>query len=980
MKQHWTKLELVDYWTLSLREREYIDKKNNKFKLAVAIKIRYFDQYGYFPNAGSDIPLIILEYVANQLGVEINEIDQYNWQTRSSQIHNQEIRAYYGFSKFKDSDLVLIEKLVEDKFTKESLSVNIVIGEVYKLLKNKKIEPPSIQETYKYVNNIYLKCEQHFFDKSFDAIKIHKEDNLLKLGQLLNIGEDNQTILNNIRATVGKVSTSTIVKELEKLSYIESTGILNNLHYEGIPRKLLKKYHDKVLVLAPSFLVRMKESNESKFYTLLACFCKYRGAKIIDNLVDIFTRKFHKIQNLAKERVKEELWQYYTDTNKDNLFYQMVDISLKNPDGIIKDKIYSGVGGKEKLEQNKQAQKSSRRLARELEYKNLSSLYNHHYRKYFLLILRHFSLYNHVDSKVKEVVKLILDNAGDKEFQGEYYPSSHAIIVTELLSKANLEIIQNTDGKFNRLYYELVILDLLVDNLRCKNIWVKGSYKYSDPNKNLPQDFKRNPSFYYDMLSLTSDKDVVIQNIKSKMVSSIRAFNLSITKDEEVTIGVKKGKPHIFLTPYKAQDEPVNIRDLKQEVASLWPNISLLDILKETDLRIGLTTELIDMVDKTSIPHDLLRQRLLLCIFAIATNTEFKKVCIGVDGSDAADLSYVRKRFLTPEAMRYMIAKLVNNILSIRNKDVWGELNCSFASDSTKFASLEQNLMSEYHIRYQGTGILAYWHVDRKALCISSQIIRCSTSEIAAMLAGIINHASNAKVKNHSTDTHGQSLIAFAFAYLLGINLRPRIKGLGRIKLNKVDANMSKADYINLQEVMDRPISWPLIGDSYDEMVKHAAALFVGTAEVEVILKRFIIENSKNPLYQALLELGRAIRATYLCDYLSSKDLRIEVEEVLNVIENWNSGNNFIFFGKRGIISSNDDIDQELSILGLHLLQSSLTYINTLMMQQILKTDEWLNRLTATDKRAINPLFYNHINQYGIYKLDMNARLTIEED
>ena len=153
MKQHWTKLELVDYWTLSLREREYIDKKNNKFKLAVAIKIRYFDQYGYFPNAGSDIPLIILEYVANQLGVEINEIDQYNWQTRSSQIHNQEIRAYYGFSKFKDSDLVLIEKLVEDKFTKESLSLNIVIGEVYKLLKNKRIEPPSIQETYKYVNN-----------------------------------------------------------------------------------------------------------------------------------------------------------------------------------------------------------------------------------------------------------------------------------------------------------------------------------------------------------------------------------------------------------------------------------------------------------------------------------------------------------------------------------------------------------------------------------------------------------------------------------------------------------------------------------------------------------------------------------------------------------------------------------------------------------------------------------------------------------
>ena len=974
MKQHWTKLALVDYWTLSIREKEYINKKNNK--LAVATKIRYFDQQGYFPNSGSDIPFTILEYVAKQLGVSINEIDQYGWQTRASQIHNQEIREYYGFSKFKDSDLGLVKKLVEDKFTKEALSVNLIIEKVYKLLKNSKIEPPSKQETYKHVNNIDNKCEQQFFDKCFDAIDSSKQANILKL---LDIGDDNQTILSNIRGTTGKVSSSTITEELAKLSHIESTSILNNLHYEKISRKILKKYHDKVLVLAPSFLLRIQESNESKFYTLLSCFCKYRGAKIIDNLVDIFIRKFHKIQNLAKERAKEELWQYYTDLDKDNLLYQMIDISLKNPDGIIKEKIYSGVGGKEKLEQSKQLQKSSRRLARELEYKHLGSLYNHHYRKYFLSILGHFNLHNHVDSKITQAVKLILDNLENKAFQQEYYPSNNAIIVTELLSKANLEIIKNAEGEFNRIYYELSILDQLANNLSCKNIWVEGAYKYTDPDKNLPQDFKQNTGFYYDMLSLTRDKDVALQNIKSIMLASIRAFNSSITGDDEVKIGVKKGKPHIFLTPYKAQDEPINIKELKQEVACAWPNISLLDILKETDLRIGLTTELINMVDKTSIPHDLLRQRLLLCIFAIATNTEFKKISIGVDGTDADDLSYVRKRFLTPEAMRYIIAKLVNTILSIRNKEIWGELNCSFASDSTKFASLEQNLMSEYHIRYQGSGILAYWHVDRKALCISSQIIRCSTSEIAAMLAGIINHASNAKVKNHSTDTHGQSLIAFAFAHLLGINLRPRIKGLGRIKLNKIDANMSQADYVNLQDVMDRPINWSLISEYYDEMVKHAAALFVGTAEVEVILKRFITENSKNPLYQALLELGRAIRTTYLCDYLSSKELRIEVEEVLNVIENWNSGNNFIFFGKRGIISSNDDIEQELSILGLHLQQSSLTYINTLMIQQILKKEEWLDKLTIEDKRAITPLFYNHINQYGLYKLDMNERLVIEE-
>ena len=134
----------------------------------------------------------------------------------------------------------------------------------------------------------------------------------------------------------------------------------------------------------------------------------------------------------------------------------------------------------------------------------------------------------------------------------------------------------------------------------------------------------------------------------------------------------------------------------------------------------------------------------------------------------------------------------------------------------------------------------------------------------------------------------------------------------------------------------------------------------------------------QSPLYKAILELGRAARTIYICKYLISEELRIEVEEALNVIENWHSGNHFIFFGKRGVVSSNNPVDQELSILALHLLQSSLVYINTLMIQQVLKKPIWSNKLTIEDKRALTPLFYNHINQYGLYSLDMNKRINIE--
>jgi TnpA family transposase len=142
--------------------------------------------------------------------------------------------------------------------------------------------------------------------------------------------------------------------------------------------------------------------------------------------------------------------------------------------------------------------------------------------------------------------------------------------------------------------------------------------------------------------------------------------------------------------------------------------------------------------------------------------------------------------------------------------------------------------------------------------------------------------------------------------------------------------------YPNLQPVLTRPINWELIRRQYDQMIKYATAIRLGTAETEPILRRFTRENLKHPTYQALLELGRALRTVFLCEYLHRETLRREINEGLNVIELWNDVNDFILFGKGGEIVTNRRESQELAILCLHLLQNCLVYINTLMVQQVL--------------------------------------------
>lgn len=272
---------------------------------------------------------------------------------------------------------------------------------------------------------------------------------------------------------------------------------------------------------------------------------------------------------------------------------------------------------------------------------------------------------------------------------------------------------------------------------------------------------------------------------------------------------------------------------------------------------------------------------------------------------------------------------------------------------------------------------MIYWHVEKNPACIYSQFKQCSSSEVSAMIEVLLKHCTDMEIEKNFVASHGQSEVAFAFCNLLGFNLMPRLKPIHSQKLYRPDIGMSDA-YPNLQPVLTCPINWDLIRQQYNQMVKYATSLRLGIAETESMLKRFTRNNLKHPTYLAFAELVKAIKTIFLCEYLNSEELRIEIHEGLNVVENQNSANSFIFYGKGGEISINRIEDQELSVLSLHLLQNCLVYINTLMIQQVLSQKKWHNILIPEDFRALTSLIYSHVNPYGNFDLDMNRRISVD--
>lgn len=126
---------------------------------------------------------------------------------------------------------------------------------------------------------------------------------------------------------------------------------------------------------------------------------------------------------------------------------------------------------------------------------------------------------------------------------------------------------------------------------------------------------------------------------------------------------------------------------------------------------------------------------------------------------------------------------VVNAIHKARLGNIWGEGTTSCVSDSKEFGAWDQNLMTEWHIRYRGRGVMIYWHVEKKSSCIYSQLKSCSSSEVAAMIEGVLKHCTDIDLDRNYVDTHGQSKVAFTFSHLLDFSLMPRFKSLAAKKL-----------------------------------------------------------------------------------------------------------------------------------------------------------------------------------------------------
>ena len=212
-------------------------------------------------------------------------------------------------------------------------------------------------------------------------------------------------------------------------------------------------------------------------------------------------------------------------------------------------------------------------------------------------------------------------------------------------------------------------------------------------------------------------------------------------------------------------------------------------------------------------------------------------------------------------------------------------------------------MLSEYHIRYGGYGGIGYYHVSDTYVALFSHFIPCGVWEAVYILDGLLKNRSDIQPDTVHADTQGQSTPVFGLAYLLGIDLMPRIrnwKGLTLFRPSKT------ARYKHIDSLFTDVIDWSLIATHLPDMLRVVLSIRAGRISASTILRKLGTYSRKNRLYQAFQELGRVIRTAFLLRYLHDAELRHVIQAATNKSESFNRFIQWLFFGGEGLIAEND--------------------------------------------------------------------------
>lgn len=521
----------------------------------------------------------------------------------------------------------------------------------------------------------------------------------------------------------------------------------------------------------------------------------------------------------------------------------------------------------------------------------------------------------------------------------------------------------------HRKYFELCVFTELIKQIKSGDIYIEGSIDFDDYRKHLIgwNTYYDEVMDYESISGIPTEAHRLIEKLQEALAQRIQQIDEAFPYNQYARLEDNKlVLSHPTKSPlhhhYDAIDEQLKARMVP---------LNILEVLVHTEKWLRLS-RLFHTLSGKGTKVSAYDDRLVTTLFCYGCLMGPTQTARSVRGANRKQLAWVNTHHVTEERLDRAITKVINAYNRFLLPKYWGT-GKSASADGTKWDVYEQNLLSEYHIRYGGYGGIGYYHVSDTYIALFSHFIPCGVYEAVYILDGLLKNTSDIQPDTVHGDTHAQSTVVFGLAFLLGIQLMPRIRNIKDLTFFRPDKTVR---YQYIDSLFSESIQWELIQKHLPDMLRVVLSIKLGKIAPSTILRRLGADSRKNKLYFAFRELGRVIRTLFLLDYMHDENLRSTIQAATNKSEEFNQFADWLAFASK-VIPENLRHEQTKIIKYNHLVANLVILYNVDEMTRVL--DELLQEGYPIDEellQAFSPYRTEHINRFGSYTLDSDRKVS----
>jgi TnpA family transposase len=956
-----TTQELLDLYTPTTEELAFAQQitRSPAYLLTLVVLLKAFQRLGYFPRL-TEVPEAIVRHIRGCLRVGSDIAVGYD-EPRTLYRHYRAIRAYLQVLAYgREARHQALHAVYEAAQTMDNPAdlINVVLETLIK----ERYELPAFSTLDRLVRRVRTLVNHHFFLTVFDRLSVADCERLDAL--LIVDPRIRRSVYNRLKLLPKRPTLTHLQDWLDHLAWLLSLGEVETPLVDLPP---IKRKHFAAEARALD-AAEMKDFTAPKRYALILCLIQRMRTQTRDQLAEMFIKRMSTLRQHAKDELVRLRVQHQEKTVQlVSLLADVVTVCEQpSPDDEIGRRVKDLV-----TERGTPAQlREDCEAIAAYNSDNYHPLLWRYYRSHRRTLFRLLHALTFASTTQDQSLMMALDVLRAQEGRrGEWI--AEPVDLSFASERWQRTVCRTHEGslQLHRRHFEVCVFWHVAEELKSGDICLEGSEAYADYRAQLLPWEECEPLVANSCqeLGFPATAETFVDQVCTWLDDTARHVDALYPTNGQLIID-EHGKPSLKRTPAPAQRPSAKL--LEAAVLSRMPEHNLLDVLANVDFYTRWTRHF-GPLSGSDPKLDRATERYLLTTFAHGCNLGPMQAARHMRGAVSAHtLSFVNRRHVNTPKLNAASRDIINLYARFPLPKLWGEGKTA-AADGTKYELYDQNLLAEYHIRYDSYGGIAYHHVADNYIALFSHFIPCGVWEAVYIIEGLLQNTSDIQPDTVHADTQGQSTPVFGLAHLLGITLMPRIRNWHDLVLYRPDKT---ATYEHLDALFTDVIDWDLIYTHWRDLLQVVLSIKAGKVSSAMLLRKLGNYSRKNRLYQAFRELGRVVRTVFLLHYLSDPQLRQSITERTNKVEAYNGFAKWLFFGGEGIIAENDPEEQEKMIKYNDLVANAVIFQNVVDQSRILS--ELLTEgfpVLREDVATLSPYLTTHIKRFGDYVVDLNT-------